>query len=77
LIQVEKTTGKKPDLLVQPEFSKELGYIWGWYLDMRSGEVLTFTEIKNWSELTQQKLLAWEVDLIRTIDRVYWSCVNG
>ena len=39
--------------------------------------MLTFTEIANWSKLTQQNLLAWEVDLLRTLDRLYWSVING
>lgn len=39
--------------------------------------MLTFTEIENWGKLTHQTLLAWEVDLVRTLDRLYWREMNG
>ncbi len=76
-MQVWKTTGVKPKQLVeQPPFPEELRYIWNWYLEMRTGEWLTFTEIKSWADLTSQSIKAWEVDLIRTLDRLYWSVIH-
>jgi hypothetical protein len=75
---VWKTLGRKPkELDEQPDFPEEFRYIWDWYLEMRSGDPLTFTEIKSWSELTHQTLLAWEVDLVRTLDRLYWRTISG
>lgn len=77
-MQVWKSLGRKPkELAEQPDFPEELRYIWEWYLEMRSGEPLTFTEIKSWAELTQQTLLAWEVDLVRTLDKLYWRVIGG
>jgi len=70
---VWKTLGKKPKALAeQPDFPEELRYIWEWFLEVKGGEPLNFTEMKSWSDLTQQTLLAWEVDLIKTLDRLYW-----
>lgn len=78
LEQVEKTTGRRPKkLLDQPDCPQELNYIWEWYLEMRSGELLNFTEIKSWSELTNQQLLSWEVDILRTLDRIFWKIINA
>lgn len=77
-MQVWKALGRKPkELADQPDFPEELRYIWDWYLEMRSGEPLTFTEIKSWAELTQQTLLAWEVDLVRMLDKLYWRVISG
>jgi hypothetical protein len=79
LIQVWKTLGRKPkELEDQPELPEELQYLWEWFLELRSGEgMLTFTEIRSWSELTKQPLLAWEVDLLRALDRIYWRVFSG
>lgn len=69
---VWRTLGEKPSELDQPEFPEELRYIWEWYLDLRTGESLTFTEISNWARLMRISVLSWEVDLLKTLDRVYW-----
>lgn len=77
-MQVWKTLGRKPkELEEQPDFPEELRYIWEWYLEIRTGDPLTFTEIKSWAELTHQPLLVWEVDLLRTLDRIYWRMMSG
>lgn len=72
LLQVYKSTGIKPKQLAdQPEFPKELYYIWEAYLQLRRPEGITYTEIKSWSQLTCCDLLAWEVDTIKTLERVH------
>ncbi|MGI0119685.1 phage tail assembly chaperone [Zooshikella sp. RANM57] len=77
LLQVYKTTGKKPkELTEQPECPRELEYILQWWLEVRGSEPLTFTELQNWSQLTHKNLRAWEVDLIRSLDRIYWNTIN-
>jgi hypothetical protein len=38
---------------------------------------ISYEEIKAWKELTDTVLLAWEVDLIRDLDRVYMRVANG
>ncbi|WP_163836874.1 phage tail assembly chaperone [Spartinivicinus ruber] len=77
LLQVYKATGKKPkELAEQPKCPEELEYIFHWWLEVRSSETLTFTELYHWSELTKKNLRAWEVDLIRSLDRIYWNIIN-
>lgn len=72
--QVWKTTGVKPkELSEQPDLPEELRYLWEWYLELRSSQLLTFSEIHFWSELTQKRLRGWEVELLRILDRIYWN----
>ena len=69
---VWRSLGEKPEELDQPEFPEELRYIWNWFLDVRTGESLTFTEISNWAALMGISILPHEVDLMKTLDRAYW-----
>lgn len=72
--QVWKTTGVQPkELADQPELPEELRYLWEWFWELRSNQILTFTEIHFWSQLTQKRLRGWEVELLRTLDRIYWN----
>jgi hypothetical protein len=50
--------------------------VWQWYREMWSGESLTFAEISAWSTVAGVKLLGWEVDLIRSLDRAYWRVAH-
>lgn len=78
LKQVEKTLKRKPKQLAEaPPPPEGITYLWEWYLEMRTGEPLTFSEIRNWSDLTKQELKAWEVDVIRTLDRLYWRVMTS
>lgn len=52
---------------------EELVYLWAWFCDARTDGPLTFTELHHWSRLTQRRLLAWEVDVLRALDRLYWE----
>ena len=73
-MQVYKTTGKKPQQLAeQTERPEELEYILTWYSELRTDVQLTFTEIKNWCDLSGVKLIGWELDLLKALDRIYWS----
>lgn len=45
LIQVWKTTGKKPQALAEhPEVPDELKYLWEWFQELHSGEALSFRD---------------------------------
>ncbi|WP_440056195.1 phage tail assembly chaperone [Pseudoalteromonas sp. T1lg65] len=78
LKQVWKTTGHKPaELAEQVALPDELAYLWQWYLELKSDKPLNFTEIHHWSSLTRKHLRSWEVDLLRSIDRIYWSVMHG
>lgn len=48
-------------------------YVWYWYLDMRGHSVLTCQEIESWGRLMKRELCVWEVELIRSLDRMYWK----
>lgn len=77
MVQVWKTLGKKPKQLEeQPEFPEDLRYLWEWYGEVKGPEVFSFVELKAWSELTLQKPKAWEVDVMKTLDRVYWKTIH-
>jgi hypothetical protein len=60
----------------QPVFPEELRYIWEWYLELKGDNTLSFQEIQSWAELTQQVPEAWEVELLKSLDRLYWRTIN-
>lgn len=69
-MQVWKTLGRPPkELLDQPPFPEDIGYLWKWFLELQGSAELTYTEIKNWSELTGREILAWEVDVLKALHR--------
>ncbi|MGI9277483.1 MAG: phage tail assembly chaperone [Endozoicomonas sp.] len=77
LQQVWKSTGRQPEALAdQPPLPEELAYLWEWFLELRTSEALTFTEIHYWTQLTQKRIRGWEVDVLRSIDRIYWRVMN-
>lgn len=56
-----------------PSLPEGLSYVWLWYMELASGEYLSFTEIKAWAELNGLQPFPWEVKLIKSLDRVYWK----
>ena len=56
-----------------PKAPEELLYLWNWWRDMSTGERLTFTEIKSYSDLTRANMQPHEVAVIRRLDFLYWS----
>ena len=58
LQQVQKTTGKE-----------SAAYIWHWFWELKGSQPLTYTEIKNWSELTATPLTPFEVQALVELDR--------
>ena len=50
--------------------------MWGWWHDLFNGAHLTYTEIRNWSEVTGTTITGWEADLIKSIDRIFWKVQN-
>ncbi|WP_442478204.1 phage tail assembly chaperone [Vibrio quintilis] len=70
-MQVWKTTGKKPQALAEhPEVPDELKYLWEWFQELHSGEALSFSEIHSWALMTRRCLRGWEVDVLRSLDRI-------
>ena len=78
LLKAWESTGRKPkELQDQPALPPPLRHLWKWFVEIHTSEVLTFTEIKSWSELTQIKLTPLEVGVLRKLDSIYWEVVNG
>lgn len=46
-------------------------YLLDWYCELRGGEYLTFTEIRNWTELMNIELTPEEVDVLKQLDILY------
>lgn len=76
-MQVYKTTGQMPRLLLErPEFPEELFYLWRWHCELGNGQPLSNLELKAWSDLYKIELETWEVEVLHSLDRVYWEIVN-
>jgi hypothetical protein len=74
---VAKTTGKLPDTLKnQQKVPEGMEYVFIWYLELQSGERLTYSEILAWSTLTRKNIMAWETEAIISLDRIFWIVIN-
>ncbi|UTC27974.1 hypothetical protein [Stenotrophomonas phage A1432] len=76
LEQVWKTLKRKPEQLNGPELPEELEYVWEWFREVFAGTPLTFQEMQAWSNMTGKRLLGWEADLIKSLDRIFWKVNN-
>ena len=78
---VYRQTGKMPPQLEPMEMPESISYLWYWFCDLSSGRSyseaglmpLTYMEIKAWSDLMRIDVSAWEVGIIRGVDRVFLS----
>jgi len=64
-----------PELENEPEPPTAL-YLWKIFGDIASssiseGKLLAYSEVYAWSQLTGRHLLPWELDAIRSLDRLY------
>lgn len=67
------------ELEEEPELPPLAAHLWHWWLELNgstggngfSQNPISYTEIKNWSELTGNQPEPWEVAAIRAIDRAY------
>lgn len=56
-----------------------LHYLMGWFCELSGGRgyaesgplPLNYSEIRAWAELTKTDPTAWEVEVIKKIDRIY------
>ncbi len=56
-----------------------LNYLWRWFCELSGGRgytesgpmPLTYSEIQAWAQLTKSDPTAWEVDVIKRIDREF------
>ena len=65
---VEQTEGTR-QLAEVPELPESAAYIWHWFWELKGSQPLTYTEIKNWSELTATPLAPFEVQALVELDR--------
>lgn len=68
-----------PAQLEPKEMPECLLYLWGWFCELSNSRqyaeygpmALSYTEIQAWANLMKSDPTAWEVDVIKQIDRVY------
>jgi len=78
---VENRSQEARDKLTPIEYNEVVQYIWEWFCDLSGGRSyseagpgpLTYTEIRSWAELTREELEAWEVKVLKRIDRLFIS----
>lgn len=72
------------ELADRPEPPALALHVWGWFLDLHQTRgsngfgpsPLAYRDIRDWSELTGQRLEPWEVRAIMGIDRAYLSAMT-
>ena len=73
-----------PEQLKPKDVTYELSYLWEWFCDLSNGRgyaefgplPLNYSEIQAWAQLTRTEPTAWEVTVIKQIDRVYLTEAN-
>lgn len=64
-----------PGLANPQPFPDFVGYVWAWYLELQSGEALTYAEIKAWADITGAPVLGCEARLLLDLDRAKWGAL--
>jgi len=86
LEQVEAQTGKRPKALEDPTpFPSLMSHIWSAFCRLNSARSagfagpnpISYRDVKDWKELTETPLSAWEVDVIMELDQLYLRTANG
>ena len=68
-----------PKQLEEIELSYCVAYLWQWFCELSGGRgysisgplPLNYSEIQAWSQLTKTDPTAWEVQVLKAIDRVF------
>jgi hypothetical protein len=84
LQEVEKQSGHTPPSLQGPDFPELLEYVWTAFLLLNrtrgqgsNGPLpVSYQEIDAWQRMTQNIILPWEVEAVKTLDAVYLRVVN-
>lgn len=76
---VFKRTGRMPEELAgAAQLPPEAQYLWQWYWEMFTPPArLNFSEIKAWMQLSNHRLMAWEVKALRRLDEIRFQIANG
>lgn len=56
-----------------PELPSCLAYLFEWYNECRTGDVLRFADIQAWKAATCTPCSAWEARSLIDLDRIYWT----
>lgn len=75
--QIIKTLKRVPEGMESPECPEEVYHLWNMYHQIGNISPLTYTELKNWSELTAHPLAPYEAEMMIALDRIYWSTKHG
>lgn len=75
--QIYKTLGRYPQGYEPKQCPEDVLHIWHMYNRLAPHGPLTYTELKNWSELTSTTLAPYEAEALIALDRTYWSTING
>jgi len=68
-----------PKQLEPVDMPQALLYLWFWFCDLSNSRSysefgampLSYSEIYAWSQLTSNDPMAWEIDVIKRLDRAY------
>jgi hypothetical protein len=68
-----------PEQLQPVDIPAAIIYIWQWFCELSGGRgyseagpgALTYSEILAWAQLTKSDPMAWEVEALKELDRVY------
>ena len=70
LEQVYRTTGKRPRDLELAELPESVQYIWQWFLELQTGEAITYLEIDAWARLNSIELMPREARALMALERL-------
>jgi hypothetical protein len=76
---VQRQTGQTPPQLIPVDMPDCLYYLWLWFIELSNGrgysemgaQPLNYSEIKAWADLTHSDPTAWEISVIKSIDRTF------
>lgn len=80
LMVAANATKKVPvELQDQPELPESAAHVWDWFLELNSERTasmaglntISYSEIRAWAELENEKLAVWEVKAIKALDRAF------
>ena len=81
---VHRQTGKTPPQLEPVDIPYGIQYLWGFFCDISGGRgyseagamPLSYSEILAWSQLTKSDPTAWEISVLKSIDRAFLTESN-
>lgn len=71
-----KASGKRPGELELPVVDNSVKHVWRWFLELYTGDKISYTEIMNWSLLMREHPTVAEIRLIQSIDHAYRAAKN-